>query len=306
MVGDRASTVRPRAPSKRSATKWWKNDPLARRSREPANPGDGGDSPAWSSHREDYRPPEDLDRARSPDPLDPESPRGRPDPPSRLRRSTGTAVRYAELHSHSAFSFLDGASQPEALAEEAVRLGLEALALTDHAGFYGVVRFSQAARALGLPTVFGAEITLNAPEARPGPADPAGRHLLVLARDPIGYARLAALLSQAQMAGEKGRPRLSFADVAEAASGRARGHWAVLTGCRKGTVPAALVDDGPAAAERELRALQCGVRSGAHLRRAVGPRRPAGLGPQRRPGPTGGPRRCTADRHQQRPLRHPG
>ncbi|HMX08303.1 MAG TPA: error-prone DNA polymerase, partial [Microthrixaceae bacterium] len=59
----------------------------------------------------------------------------------------------------------------------------------------------------------------------------------------------------AQMAGEKGRPQISFADLAEAASGRARGHWAVLTGCRKGTVPAALLADGPAAAERELRSL---------------------------------------------------
>ncbi len=78
---------------------------------------------------------------------------------------------------------------------------------------------------------------------------------MILARDTEGYARLAALLSEAQMAGEKGRPRLSFADVAEAASGRARGHWAVLTGCRKGTVPAALVEHGPAAAGRELRSL---------------------------------------------------
>ncbi len=213
---------------------------MARRHREPEHPGDGGDSPAWSRHREEYRPPEHLVADRE-------------------RRNGGSGgaggVPYAELHCHSAFSFLDGASQPEELAEEAARLGLEALAITDHHGFYGVVRFSQAARTLGLPTVFGAELTLNAPEARPGPADPTGRHLLILARDTVGYARLASLLSQAQMAGEKGRPQVSFADLAEAASGRARGHWAVLTGCRKGTVPAALVDDGPAAAERELRSL---------------------------------------------------
>ena len=214
-----------------AAEEWWANDPLARRHREPRHPGDGGDSPAWSRHREEYRAPADL--------------------------VTGVPGRvpYAELHCHSAFSFLDGASQPEALAEEAARLGLEALAVTDHHGFYGVVRFSQAARELGLPTVFGAELTLNAPEPRPGPADPAGHHLLVLARDTVGYARLAALLSEAQMAGEKGRPRVSFADLAEAASGRARGHWAVLTGCRKGTVPATLVEHGPAAAVRELRSL---------------------------------------------------
>ena len=66
---------------------------------------------------------------------------------------------YAELHCHSNFSFLDGASHPEELAEEAARLDLVALALTDHDGLYGVVRFAEAARAVGLPTVF-AEITL--------------------------------------------------------------------------------------------------------------------------------------------------
>ena len=68
---------------------------------------------------------------------------------------------YAELHCHSNFSFLDGASHPEELATEAARLGLEALALTDHDGFYGVVRFAEAARAVGMPTVFGTEITLT-------------------------------------------------------------------------------------------------------------------------------------------------
>ena len=73
---------------------------------------------------------------------------------------------YAELHCHSNFSFLDGASHPEELAEEAARLGLAALAITDHDGFYGVVRFAEAARAVGLPTVFGAELTLGAQRAR--------------------------------------------------------------------------------------------------------------------------------------------
>jgi error-prone DNA polymerase len=218
------------------AQRWWQEDPMAPRRRSRPHPGDGGDSPAWSPRREAYEPPDDL-------------------PSRRGARRAGNTTAYAELHCHSAFSFLDGASMPEDLAEEAARLGLEALALTDHHGFYGVVRFAEAARVLGLPTVFGAELTIGAEQARSGPADPDGRHLLILARDPTGYARLAALLSKAQMAGEKGRPRLSFADVAEAASGRARGHWAVLTGCRKGTVPAALVDHGPAAAERELRAL---------------------------------------------------
>ena len=161
-------------------------------------------------------------------------------------------MRYAELHCHSNFSFLDGASHPEELAEEAVRLGLEALALTDHDGFYGVVRFAEAARAHGLATVFGAELTLGATDVVPGAADPGGTHLLVLARDPVGYARLGSVLSRAQMAGTKGAPRCSLADLAPEARGAARGHWLVLTGCRKGTVPAALARQGPAAAEAEL------------------------------------------------------
>ena len=206
------------------------SDRPANRARRSEHPGDGGDSPAWSAHRVPYAPPPDL-------------------------RAAAGAVPYAELHCHSSFSFLDGASSPEALVEEAVRLGLGALALTDHGGLYGVVRLAEAARELGLPTVFGAEVTLGATTTRSGPPDPDGRHLVLLARDPEGYACLSSLLSSAQMAGEKGRPRLSFAALAEAASGRARGHWAVLTGCRKGTVPAALVAEGPAAAARELRTL---------------------------------------------------
>ena len=76
------------------------------------------------------------------------------------------AVPYAELHCHSNFSFLDGASHPEELAAEAARLGLDALALTDHDGLYGVVRFAETARAVGLPSVFGAELTLV--PGRPG------------------------------------------------------------------------------------------------------------------------------------------
>ncbi|MFC4124845.1 error-prone DNA polymerase [Nocardia rhizosphaerae] len=81
-------------------------------------------------------------------------------------------VPYAELHVHSAYSFLDGASQPEELVEEAVRLGLEALALTDHNGFYGTVRFAEAAREWGMPTVFGAELSLGTDaEAAPGRGD---------------------------------------------------------------------------------------------------------------------------------------
>src|SRR6266566_1756322 len=125
---------------------------------------------------------------------------------------------YAELHCHTNFSFLDGASHPEELVEEAARLGMAALAVTDHDGFYGVVRFAEAARPLGLPTVFGTELTLGLGVARfhPGRADPPGEHLVVLAEGPAGYARLARAISQAQMRGEKGAPRLTLEQLAGA------------------------------------------------------------------------------------------
>ena len=168
--------------------------------------------------------------------------------------ATKASTPYAELHCHSSFSFLDGASHPDELVAEASRLELEALALTDHDGLYGVVRFFEAAREIGMRTVFGSEITLGTPATPAAPArtripDPQGAHLVVLARDPIGYTRLARALSAAHLAGgEKGRPRHDLAQLAETAGG----HFLVLTGCRKGAVPAALVSSGPASAAREL------------------------------------------------------
>lgn len=148
---------------------------------------------------------------------------------------------YAELHAHSAFSFLDGASQPEDLAYEAARLGLRGLALTDHDGLYGVVRFAQAAREVGLPTVFGAELHLPDPDGvldpPTGPPDPRATHLLVLARGPDGYRALSSAIAEAHLAtGTKGAARYRLAELADAAAGQ----WLVLTGCRKGAVRHAL------------------------------------------------------------------
>ena len=196
------------------------------RTRNATLAANGGDSPAWSRKRQPYEPPGVA---------------GEPTP--------SHGVPYAELHCHSNFSFLDGASHPEELVEEATRLGLTALALTDHDGFYGVVRFAEAARAVGLATVFGTELSLGLHTPQNGVADPGGAHLLVLARDPGGYADLGRAISAGQREGEKGAPRLALDSVA---GFHRPGHWCVLTGCRKGAVPAALVRDGPRAAAGEL------------------------------------------------------
>ncbi len=137
-------------------------------------------------------------------------------------RAERARTPYAELHCHSNFSFLDGAAHPEELVEEAVRLGLEALALTDHDGMYGVVRFASAAAAVGLPTVFGAELTLDLTRAQVGMADPEGTHVVVLARDPVGYTRLCRAVSVAHLVGqEKGKPTLDLATLATLGAGAA-------------------------------------------------------------------------------------
>ncbi len=157
--------------------------------------------------------------------------------------------RYAELHAHSAFSFLDGASQPEELVVEAHRLGQEALAITDHDGLYGVVRFAEAARRVGLPAVIGAELTLAATERATGQMDPPGTHLLVLARGPQGYRSLSRAIAEGHLAtGEKGRTDYRLAELAAAADDQ----WLVLTGCRKGAVRRALATGGRDAARAAL------------------------------------------------------
>jgi error-prone DNA polymerase len=159
-------------------------------------------------------------------------------------------VDYAELHAHSAFSFLDGASQPEELAAEAGRLGLSAIALTDHDGLYGAVRFASAARTLSVPTVFGAELHLAAPDGpggRPvldaptGVPDPRSTHLVVLARGATGYARLSRAIGLAHLAtGEKGKAHYTLEGLAEAGGGE----FLILTGCRKGSVRRTLAGIG--------------------------------------------------------------
>lgn len=167
-----------------------------------------------------------------------------------------TRPRYAELHVHSAFSFLDGASQPEDLVTEAARLGLTGIALTDHNGLYGVVRLAEAARAVGMPTVLGAELTLGGAARTGGRAgdeaaahDPPGPHLLVLARGPEGYRRLSRAIAEAHLrTGRKDVVAHTLEDLAEAAAGQ----WLILTGCRKGAVRLALHHGGREAARAEL------------------------------------------------------
>src|SRR5919204_1814372 len=125
-------------------------------------------------------------------------------------------MSYVELHAHSAYSFLDGASLPEELAIRAAELGYSALALTDHDGVYGSLEFAHAAKAVGVKPLTGAEVTL---------AD--GSHLTLLVETPRGYANLCRLLTAAH-AHERLDPRLDLALLAEHGEG-----LVCLSGCAR-------------------------------------------------------------------------
>src|SRR2546422_1029894 len=131
---------------------------------------------------------------------------------------------WVELHAHSNYSFLDGASEVDDLADAAVEQGLDALALTDTNGLYGAVRFANAAKDRGLRPIFGAELQLL----------DLG-HLVLIARDRQGWTSLCRTISAAQLAGEKTKPKASFALVSENAAG-----LFALTGCARGAVARAV------------------------------------------------------------------
>ncbi|MCH2471495.1 MAG: DNA polymerase III subunit alpha [Gemmatimonadetes bacterium] len=141
---------------------------------------------------------------------------------------------YVELHCHSGFSFLDGASHPQELAVRAVELGYPALALTDHNGLYGSMEFAHAAKRANLQPITGAEVTLR--ECFPGFEEPEhGHHVTLLAETPQGYANLCRLLTETHMGSERGDARLPLPSLLELSEG-----LILLTGCGKSPVAAAL------------------------------------------------------------------
>ncbi|MBI4286330.1 MAG: error-prone DNA polymerase [Chloroflexi bacterium] len=131
---------------------------------------------------------------------------------------------YIELHCHSHFSLLDGASPPEELVARAKELDMPALALTDHNGLYGAIDFHKSARKLGVKPVIGVELTLSG-----------GHHITLLARNNQGYANLCRIITKAQLDHSKGSPATDLAILGKHADG-----LICLSGCRKGEIPSLL------------------------------------------------------------------
>src|SRR5215211_974316 len=169
-------------------------------------------------------------------------------------------MSYVELHAHSAFSFLDGASHPVELAAEAVQQGHGAMALTDHDGLHGAMEFAQAARAYGLRPITGAELTLDD-----------GSHLTLLCESKRGYTNLCRLITKAHEGTRRwsrepprergplegrqdpidGEPAIALEEIERCADG-----LVCLSGCARDGVVARLVEGedhaGAAVAGRRL------------------------------------------------------
>jgi error-prone DNA polymerase len=145
-------------------------------------------------------------------------------------------VPYVELHSHSAYSFLDGVSLPDELAARAGELGHTALALTDHNSVSGSMELAQAAGRCGIRAIHGAEIDLDGgdlgrPEADGG--DAGGWHITLLARNELGWRNLCRILTHAHAGTrdgpgrrERGEPSVTVHEVTSHAEG-----LVCLTGC---------------------------------------------------------------------------
>jgi error-prone DNA polymerase len=132
---------------------------------------------------------------------------------------------YIELHGHSNFSLLDGASHTEALVERASSLDMSALAMTDHNGLYNACRFSKAAKEAGIKPILGAELTMDG-----------GYHITLLVEDKRGYTNLCRLITRAQLSGTKGISSLPF----PALEGHTDG-LICLSGCRHGEISQSLL-----------------------------------------------------------------
>ena len=142
-------------------------------------------------------------------------------------------MAFVHLHVHSNFSFLDGGSTVEALVDRAKEVGCDALAVTDHNGLYGAVRFYDYARKVGIKPILGAEMAMES-----------GHHIVLLAKNLSGYSNLCKIVTRAHLGHDKGQAAVSF-EVLD----RHKGDLFCLSGCRKGEVISLLREGCPEAAE---------------------------------------------------------
>jgi error-prone DNA polymerase len=143
-------------------------------------------------------------------------------------------MEFTHLHTHTQYSFLDGASTLDALLKKAKRLGMNALAITDHNRFTGAIRFYDKAKSLGIKPIIGAEVDVEG-----------GYHLTLLCKDRIGYSSLCRMLTEAHLSHPLHKPRVTMELLARFHSG-----LVALSGCERGEIPALLTKNKPERAKQ--------------------------------------------------------
>ena len=173
-----------------------------------------------------------------------------------IRTASRTSDReYVELHASSAFSFLDGASQPEALIERAGELDMPAMALADRNGVYGVARFHTTAKRIGVKAHIGAEIAVSSfgsrltpPGWQPHKCRNEPPRIVLLCASQIGYQNLCQLITRFKMRETtKAEGAATIEDIAEFSAG-----LICLTGGDEGPLAASLAHGGQHEAARLL------------------------------------------------------
>ncbi len=146
---------------------------------------------------------------------------------------------FTHLHTHSNFSFLDAGSSVESLIDRAKALGYDALALTDHNGLYGAVRFYKYAMEVGIKPIIGAEMTMED-----------GHHITLLTKNLGGYSNLCKIITRAHLSHEKGHSAASLETLSEYSA-----DLFCLSGCRRGVISTLLEKGCPEAAKTAANSL---------------------------------------------------
>lgn len=166
-----------------------------------------------------------------------------------MKESNSLKNQFVHLHVHSEYSLLDGAIRLKDLVKRAKELRMPAIALTDHGVMYGTIEFFKFAKEEGIKPIIGCEVYI-APESRfkkDGRDSSRNFHLVLLAKDNIGYRNLSNIVSRSFMEGYYYKPRVDF----ELLSGYSEGLIA-LTSCLQGVLPKPLLEDNKALAYENL------------------------------------------------------
>jgi DNA polymerase-3 subunit alpha len=153
---------------------------------------------------------------------------------------------FVPLHNHSDYSLLDGASQLPAMVERAVELGMPALALTDHGVMYGAIELLKLCGKAGIKPIIGNEMyVINGTIEDPQPKKERRYHLVVLAKNAVGYRNLVKLTSISHLRGMRGRGIFSRACIDKQLLRQYSEGLIVSTACLGGEIPQAILKGRP-------------------------------------------------------------